>query len=115
MTAPTPVRYAPVVGKVTVFHGDTGAAVERWPVDARVLVQSGAYHWAPPGTDLSTEPVPVWARGIGHPAPPSDPLLTPLGERVVLTPAHEATPAATFTPPTGYTGHGKERDRQGRR
>jgi len=119
MSAPTHVRTAPVVGKVTIYAVDTGAALERWPVDARALIVSGTYTWAAPGAPADA-PAPDWARGLPGAAPVPVLLLgavplTPLGEPVRATRAHEATAATSFVPPAGYTGKGKDRDRSGRR
>lgn len=37
--------------KVTVYDAVTGAALERWPVDAKELVASGAATYTPPVAD----------------------------------------------------------------
>lgn len=34
--------------KVTIYHAVTGEAVERWPVDARGMVECGEYSLTPP-------------------------------------------------------------------
>ena len=128
-----PVKYAPIGGKVTIYAASDGAAIQRWPVDARVMVASGEYTWSPPGEAL---PPPAWARGIQEHAaltadpsaatapaasvadvllPPPGPKMTPLGEREIATHSSQAGPAAPYVHPQGYTGQrGDKRDR-GRR
>lgn len=130
MSAPTHVRTAPPVEQVTIYHVDTGAVLSRWPVDARGMIASGEYHWAPPGEEVLP---PLWARGItptnrradstadtplasalaapvgDAPVPPAGPKLTPLGEPVLATHSSHAAPAVPYAHPTGYTGTGKGR------
>jgi hypothetical protein len=91
---------APVDGKVTVYDVATGAALQRWPVDARDLIASGAFAWSPPNDNPATAPVPAWAKGIGAPPAPQDPALTPLGEPVIATRREDAKPAASGAPIT---------------
>ena len=56
-----PAPLAPALGKVTIYDAHTGAAIDRWPVDAREMIASGAFLWAPPG---EVAPAPDWAKGI---------------------------------------------------
>jgi len=97
-----PLKHArsvpPATGKVTVYDVSTGAALERWPVDARVLIASGAFAWSPPGAGGEDAAVPSWAKGIGEPPAVPDPELTPLGERVIATRREAASPAASGGP-----------------
>lgn len=132
MTAPTHARLTPPpFGKVTVYHVTTGAAFERWPVDARGMIANGECTWSPLHETL---PRPEWARGLTEradttadpllapvhsapvddapPFPPAGPKLTPLGEPVVASRRGDASPAAPAVFPTGYTG---KRDKPGRR
>jgi len=102
---------APTTGKVTVYDVQTGAALERWPVDARVLIAAGTHAVAAPGSD--TPESPEWAKRIGEPDAPPDVAHTPLGEPVIATRREDASPAAPFVPPAGRTSTGK--DRPGRR
>lgn len=50
------------MGKVTIYHATTGAAINRWPVDARGMVENGEYRLTPP--NVPDTPAPEWARGI---------------------------------------------------
>ncbi|MFN9215166.1 MAG: hypothetical protein ACK6CY_09005 [Gemmatimonadota bacterium] len=58
-------KEAPQSAKVTVYDAVTGAALERWPVDAKELVASGAATFDPPVADAAPaeprmpEPEPV--------------------------------------------------------
>ena len=38
-------------GKVTLYHVETGEAIERWPVDARGMVAHGEYTLEPPSSE----------------------------------------------------------------
>lgn len=63
-------------GKRVIYHSETGQRIERWPVDARAMVECGEYTATPPDD-----------------APPVDPP-TPKDEGVVRTPGG-GVPAAT--------------------
>lgn len=46
-------------GMVVVYARDTGAAVVRWPVDARELLASGGFTADPPISGPDSHPAPV--------------------------------------------------------
>jgi hypothetical protein len=50
------VKTAPLSEKVAVYDLSTGATLLRWPVDARVMVASGAFSYEAPAVDDAPAP-----------------------------------------------------------
>lgn len=99
---------------VTIYHAKTGAAIERWPVDARGMVECGEYTLTPPsgGADAApdapavSEQEPCVAPGAPLRA---HPLSTPeVAVPVVLGAATEARPV-TMPAPGVKRGPGRPR------
>ena len=102
-------------GKVVLYRVDTGAAIARWPVDARAMVATGAFATEPPtgAVAVATEPrepgsvalppadgaAPIIPRDVPEHPVGSPPPVHPLGIPLVVTRAHEAAPSAPLQEP----------------
>ncbi len=78
-------------GKVVLYACATGERLERWPVDARDMIASGAYQAHDPAQPPLADPTP-------DPAPllPGDP-----GMPLIVTRSTDAAPARPVTILTG--------------
>lgn len=98
-------------GKVTIYHAVTGEAIERWPVDARGMIDCDEYTLTPP-----SEGAPGPAAGEQEPqgTPEGIPVLHPLSTAEVGVPLTlgEATAAHPIEVPTAATKRGPGRPRK---
>jgi hypothetical protein len=79
-------------GQWVVYERATGQRMERWPVDARGMLERG-------------EVVPVWP--IPETPEPLTPVEPPESVPLVVQPAETAPPAQPVVIPTGRTSKGK--------
>ena len=84
-------------GKVEVFHVETGERFVRYPVDARAMLQTGAYTTEPPvAMSASVDAPAVGSSDVASLAPSAGVL--PMGEGIV---SRDTALVAKGTSPTG--------------
>lgn len=89
-------------GREVLYLRATGVRFERWPVDARDMLATGAYTADPSEVGTVAPAAPVSA--------PSEPVpLTQYapGVPLVVTKSEDAPPGKPTAIPTGHTSHGK--------
>lgn len=79
-------------GKVKLYHAETGEAIERWPVDAKGMVDSGEYTYEmPTGRGKAAKAAAAGKRAEGEVddtmAPNFDPVITPSMDPVMGHPS----------------------------
>jgi hypothetical protein len=89
-------------GKVVVFHRVTGERFERWPVDAREMIQMGEYRVTPP-TETAEAVVTNEATAVIPPIAATTPASLPTeiapGVPAVYTHSRDASPAQLIGEP----------------
>lgn len=89
-------------GREVLYLRATGARVERWPVDARDMLATGAYTADPSAVGTIAPAAPVSA-----PSEPSPPTEHALGGPLIVTKSEDAPPGKPATIPMGHTSRGK--------
>lgn len=95
-------KFAPHAAKVRLYHVSTGEQVERWSVDARVLIESGEYTTDPPegdGPAVTVNPAPEVSDDDAQQMLPQPPAEYAEGVPLQVTHAAEAAPAAPAAAP----------------
>ena len=84
-------------GRWVIYERATGKRVERWPVDARGMLERGEYLPDPPDGTAAVDDVPL-GPSAGEEAPPVPTEYAP-GVPLVVTRAHEAPASQPLAEP----------------